>query len=177
MDCKVIQDNLSAYMDRELAPAEAESIRLHLSACAQCSIEHEKLLKGWHALDAWEDSAPTDRLRRKILESVRPKRKVNSLRAVLSVAAVLLLVFGITLYYAGQKGRTAQGLARSQFPVQVAVGDISEDEIIANLLILQEDDFFDELDELVKIDDLPFAEEPSKRTKEPEKSSLDLFHS
>ncbi len=174
MDCKEIQDNLSAYMDRELAPAETERVRLHLGVCAQCSVEHEKLLKGWQALGAWEDSAPSDRLRRKILDSVRPQRKVSSLRTVLSVAAVLLLVFGITMYYSGQKGRSVQGLAISQSPVQVPVGDVSEDEIIANLLILQEDDFFDELDELVKIDDLPFAEGPSKGSKEPERSSLDL---
>ncbi len=174
MDCKEIQDNLSAYMDLELENVEAEGIKVHLGVCTQCRAEHDELLKGWQALDAWDDSAPSDRLRRKILESVRPQRKVRTLQAVLSIAAGLLLVFGVSVYHAGQKGKTAQGLARSQSPVQVVVGDISEDEIIANLLILQEDDFFEKIDELVKIDDLPFAEEPFKGMKEPERSSLDV---
>jgi predicted anti-sigma-YlaC factor YlaD len=176
MDCKEIQANLSAYMDRELAPAAEESIRLHLGVCEQCAADHEKLLSTWQALDAWEDITPPDRIRRKILETARPQRKATSLRAVLSVAAALFLVFGVTVYYIGHEGRSMQDLAKNQPPVQTAtVGDISEDEIIANLLILLEDDFFEELDELVMIDDLPFAEEPSKSTKEPDRSSLDLI--
>ncbi len=175
MDCKEIQDNLSAYMDREVAPTEEESIRLHLGVCEQCAEQYVKLLRGWQVLDAWEDITPPDRMRRKILDSARPQRSAISLRAVLVVAAALLLVLGITVYYSGQKGRSLQDLAKIQSPVQTAVvGDISEDEIIANLLILQENDFFETLDELVKIDDLPLTDEPFNRTKDPERSSLDM---
>lgn len=174
MDCKKVQDDLSAYIDRELALAAEEDIRSHLGVCDQCTLQHAKLLKGWLALDVWEEVTPPDRMRRKILDSARPQRKAISLRAGLSVAAVLLLVFGITVYYLGQKGRSAQDLAESPSPAQTAaVNNISEDEIIANLLILEETDFFEALDELVRIDELPLAEEPSGRT-EPEKSSLDL---
>lgn len=174
MDCKEIQAELSAYIDQELALAAEEDIRTHLRVCDQCALQHAKLLRGWQALDAWEDVAPPDRMRRKILDSARPQRKAISLRAGLSVAAVLLLVFGITVYYLGQKGRSAQDLAGSPSPAQTAaVNNISEDEIIANLLILEEADFFEALDELVRIDDLPLAEEPSGST-DPERSSLEF---
>ena len=173
MDCREIQDNLSAYIDRELAPAAKESIRAHLGVCEQCTAHYAKLLKGWQALDIWEDVTPPGRLRKKVLESVKPQRRVFSVRAVLSVAAVLLLVFGITGYYLGQKGQSVQDQrAESQSTIQItAVGSVSEDEIIANLTIFQESDFLEVLDELVEIDGLPLAEEQSGRMKEPVKSS------
>ncbi|MBI5074195.1 MAG: zf-HC2 domain-containing protein [Nitrospirae bacterium] len=175
MDCREIKDNLSAYMDHELAPAAGESIRQHLGVCDQCAANYAKLLKGWQVLDAWEDSAPPDGMRRNILQSAKPRRNAVSVRAIMSLAAALILVVGLAVYYTGLKGRSIQELARKQSPIQaVTAGDISEDEIIANLLILQEGDFFEELDELVKIDDLPFAEEPSRSIKEPERSSLEL---
>lgn len=175
MDCKEIQDNLSAYIDRELAPADQESVRLHLGVCKQCTARYMILLKAWNALDTWEDVAPSDRMRRNILASVRPQRRATRLRAVLSVAAVFLLVFGLAFYYVGKESGSMQDLADSQTPAQTVVGDVSEEEIIANLLILQEDDFFEALDELVRIDDLPLVDEPSNSTKEPERSSLDLI--
>lgn len=175
MDCREIQDNLSAYMDRELTPVQEESIRTHLGVCEQCAVNYAELLKGWQLLDAWEDVMPSDRMSRKILESARTQRMAFPVRRVLSVAAALLLVFGITAYYAGQKGGSMQDLAGRQPSVQTAaVGDISEDEIIANLLILQENDFFDALDELVRIDDLPLDEESSNSRRGPERSASDL---
>lgn len=163
MECKEIQDNLPAYMDRELAQAAEESIRIHLGVCEQCNAHYTKLLMGWQVLDAWEDVTPPDSLRRRILDSARPQRKVTSLRAVLSVAALLLLVFGIIVYYSEQMNRAMQDLARNQSPLQTAaVNDINEDEIIANLLILQDNDFLEALDELVMIDELPLDEESFK---------------
>ncbi|MBI5635008.1 MAG: zf-HC2 domain-containing protein [Nitrospirae bacterium] len=174
MDCKEIQDKLSAYIDRELAPAEEERIRLHLDVCGTCTARYAMLLQAWQALDAWQDVAPPDRMRTKILASVRPQRRETRFRAALSVAAALLLVFGLAFYYFGQKSGSMQHLADSQTPVQTAVGDVSEEEIMANLPLLQEDDFIEALDELVRIDDLPLAEEPSNSIKEPERSSLNL---
>jgi len=176
VDCREIKDNLSSYIDREVEPAVNENIRAHLGVCEQCTAHYAKLLKGWQALDIWEDVTPPGKLRKKVLESVKPQRHVISIRAVLSVAAVLLLVFGITGYYLGQKDQSVQDqLAESQSTIQIAaVGSVSEDEIIANLTILQESDFLEVLDELVEIDELPIAEEPSGRTKEPVKSSLEL---
>lgn len=174
MECKAVQDNLSAYIDRELAPEAERSIGAHLSVCEQCTAQHTKLLKAWETLEVWEDVSPPDRLRRKILASAMPKNNAASVRRVLSVAAVLLLVLGIAVYYSGQKGRSVQDVSGSQSAVQAVVaGPISEDEIIANLLILEEKDFFDALDELVKIDDLPFDEESFNRRKGHERSPME----
>lgn len=176
MDCRDIREKLPAFMEGELAPAEEDFMRLHLGVCQQCAADLAKLSRGWQALDAWEDRVPPDRLRRKILGSAKPQRQAVSVRALLSVAAALILVIGIAVYYKGQKTRSAQELATKQSTLQTgAYGDISEDEIIANLLILQEHDFFEELDELVRIDDLPFAEEPFKGTGEPDRSALEVI--
>ncbi|MBI5848308.1 MAG: zf-HC2 domain-containing protein [Nitrospirae bacterium] len=172
MDCKEIQDNLSAYIDRELPSANQETVRTHLADCGQCALQYARLRRGWQALDAWEDVTAPERMRKKILESVRPQRKPVWWRAVMSSAAVLILVFGIAVYYSGQS--SLQNIANNQPSLQTAAGAFSEDEIIANLLLLQENDFFDTLDELVRIGDLPFAEEPSHGIKEPDRSSLDM---
>lgn len=175
MDCKEIQDNLSAYMDKELAPAAEESIRGHLEGCKLCSARHTELLKGWQMLDAWEEVAPPEKLRNRILDSVRPRRKAPKLRAMLSVAAAVLLVLGITVFIAGQKGTSIHAPATVRSAVNSSIPDNgSEDEIIANLDILRDNDFLDALDDLVKIDELPLIEEPAGRSKEPERSSLEM---
>lgn len=175
MDCREIKENLSAYMDHELAFAEEGAIRSHLGACEQCAADYAKLLRGWQVLEVWDDSAPPEGMRRKILQSAKPRKQVISVRAIVSVAAALILVLGLAAYYTGLKSRSTHEIAGKKSSIQTAAsGDVTEDEIIANLLILQEGDFFEELDELVKIDDLPFAEEPTRNTKEPERSSLEL---
>lgn len=174
MECKAVQDNLSAYIDRELAQEAERSIGAHLGVCEQCNAQHKKLLKAWESLELWEDVSPPERLSRKILASAMPKKNAASMRTVLSMAAALLLVIGIAAYYSAQKVRSVQDVSGSQSAVQIAGdGPISEDEIIANLLILEESDFFEALDELVKIDDLPFDEESSNKKRGYERSPVE----
>ena len=43
MDCKDIQDNLSAWVDGALTEAEAQRIRDHVSSCPVCAKEAEAL--------------------------------------------------------------------------------------------------------------------------------------
>ncbi len=175
MDCKEIQAILPAYTESGLDPVTEERVRTHLGVCAQCSARHAGLLKAWQAMDTWEEAVPPGRLRTKILDSVRPRRKTASLRAVLSVAAALLLVLGLSVYFTGQHGKPVPELATSQLPVQKeADNNVSEEEIIANLDILRDNDFLDALDDLVRIEELPLAEEPNGRAKEPKQSALDM---
>lgn len=176
MDCREIQGILPAYTESGLDPAAEELVRTHLGVCAECRARHTRLLNAWQAMDAWDEVMPPDRLRTKILDSVRTRRKTASLRAILSVAAALLLVLGLSLYFTGQHGRLAPELTTSRLPVQTETdNNVSEEEIIANLDILRDDDFLEALDDLVRIDELPLAEEPAGNPKEPKRSSLEMI--
>jgi hypothetical protein len=53
--------------------------------------------------------------------------------------------------------------------------DSDVEETIANLHILQNEEFFDTLEELVKIDYLPLLEEPDHLPTEEERSSLEMI--
>jgi anti-sigma factor RsiW len=43
MDCRQYQEDFTAYMDGELAPARAGEIRLHVQRCSECAEELESL--------------------------------------------------------------------------------------------------------------------------------------
>lgn len=43
MNCKSVQNRLSAYIDRELTGTEMLSVRAHLSVCEMCRIEEDGL--------------------------------------------------------------------------------------------------------------------------------------
>ena len=44
MTCKETQEYLSAYLDRQLTPADLSEVRLHLEACAACRAEEKSIL-------------------------------------------------------------------------------------------------------------------------------------
>src|SRR5262245_46023849 len=43
MRCDDCRDALSSYVDGELMPEEAKSIRDHIASCSECATEHETL--------------------------------------------------------------------------------------------------------------------------------------
>ena len=55
MTCKSVQDNLSAYLDRELASGEMAAIRAHLHDCDACADEARAL----RTLKSMLNAAPT----------------------------------------------------------------------------------------------------------------------
>ncbi len=61
MDCRQIQENLSAYLDGELPPVEAAALRRHLDGCAACRQMAEELRSVSALLkNAPRQPAPTD---------------------------------------------------------------------------------------------------------------------
>lgn len=168
MNCAEVRDMIAEFVDRELAAPADAAVRLHLDRCAVCRAEYEKVLAGWQALDAWEDVRPPEMLKDKIIRTVRPERRYSRMRVLVPLAAAILLFVSVSLYYAGQKTGIMQVATQSQEET-VALGDVSEDEIIANLDMLRENELLDALDELVKLDILPLMDEPI----DPEKSSLE----
>jgi predicted anti-sigma-YlaC factor YlaD len=45
MTCKETQELISAYLDRQLAPADISEVRLHLTTCAACRAEEHAVLQ------------------------------------------------------------------------------------------------------------------------------------
>jgi len=50
MNCENVRTQLSAYLDGELAPDEAEAVRAHLAWCPGCAEEYRRLTAVWDAL-------------------------------------------------------------------------------------------------------------------------------
>lgn len=57
--CKKIQNDLVAYQDKELPPAKAQAIEVHLQNCALCAQELSDLQASLGLLLAWNDIAPS----------------------------------------------------------------------------------------------------------------------
>jgi anti-sigma factor RsiW len=44
-NCETIRDSIGSWLDGELSPSESESVRLHLTACSDCSMARHELEK------------------------------------------------------------------------------------------------------------------------------------
>jgi len=175
MDCMEVQEKLPLYHDRDLNETQMKGVDEHLKTCGQCRKDYAGLASAWDVMDAWEDTAPPDRLRKRILGNIPRKGKARWLRVALPVAAGFLMVIGVALYYAGfGTGKTGDMTERVAVQQSDEHAKINEDEIVANLEILEEEEFYDALDEMVKIDYLPLIDEPEGGEQSLERSSLDL---
>ncbi len=175
MDCQDVKNKLSVYIDGDPDKEQASLVEDHLRGCQICSYEYRRMLKAWETLDLWEDAEPPAYLRKSILYRIKKEKTVKSLKVLIPAAAVLIITAGIFLFYEGSGLKDEKGLiTKTQEPLFQAKKDaeeVNEEEIISNLHILQEKDFYDSLDILKKIDYLPLVEEPYEN-KDNEKSSF-----
>lgn len=176
MGCQKIQEMLPAYQDRALNESEVEGIEEHLLVCKSCRSMNRALNEAWDALEIWEDVDVPEKSRKTIVSRLPEQRKMYWAKIVLPVAAALVIVFGMTLKFAWMKSERQMQMPVSA-PAQLSAEhpDIDEDDLIANLHILQDEEFYDSLEELVKIDYLPLVEEPKQEETDKERSSLDVI--
>lgn len=176
MHCEWVKQNLSAYIDGELGSGLADGLKEHLSSCNSCSAEYHAMVRAWEMLDAWEDVLPPERLRQNILSDVRRFRRQKWTMMMIPAAAALIIVIAAFLLF-GTGVREEQGLlaVRSETALVLSDRDLAErekEEIIANLQLLQERDFYESIETLRKIDYLPLVgEEP--RGEDGQSSSLE----
>lgn len=156
MNCEWVKDNISAYIDGELTGSQEEMIDSHLSECSECRAEFDRLSMAWDALTLWEDKQPPLHLKTAILSRIKTEKYSRLLRILLPVAAVLVITFSIFLLYDEINHYDKQALiskkAEGEFSMPVEMVSIDEDEIITNLEIIEEQDFFDSLEMLETID-------------------------
>jgi len=162
MNCEWVRNNLSAYMDGELNGDSKEMVEGHLSVCSECRAELGLLSKAWTALNLWEDEQPPAYLKQAILGSVKSDKHTRLLRALLPVAAVLIIALGIMMFYGRlndfDKNTLVSEKTKAQVPLRAHEGGTEEDDIIANLQIIEEKEFYESFDVLRNIDYLPVME-------------------
>lgn len=103
-ECLAALGELVAFLDGELAPAEAEAVAAHLARCASCGAERRALEATWAALDVLTPLEPrpawTERVERAALRG-EPRRSAARLvrrggwRAAAALAAALPLAAGL----------------------------------------------------------------------------------
>jgi hypothetical protein len=175
MECKDIIEMLPAYQEGELQEAVGHELEAHLQVCKACRNVQKGLFDSWRLLEAWGDSEPPERVTTTILSRISRQRKLFWWKVALPAAAALLIVFGAMFRFAEWESKIPQEVSL-RGPVQLSAErpDIDLEELIANLHILQNEEFFDTLEELVKIDYLPLLEEPDHMPAEHERSSLEM---
>lgn len=176
MDCRNIQRLLPAYQDKELTGAQVREIEDHLLTCTACRDMKSAVSESWSNLGAWEDSEVPRRARESLMSCVSRQRKMLWIKIALPVAATLVIIFGLTIRYMGYRneGRIQVPLASTD-QMSTEHADVDEDELIADLHILQDEEFFDAVEELVSIDYLPLVEEPSQTETDEQRSSLPVI--
>ena len=75
MKCRIVQEKLSAYQDKELEPGEEEEISRHLIGCQSCRAQYEKLERVWQTLGGVKEIHPDPWFFRKIVRKIRESRE------------------------------------------------------------------------------------------------------
>ena len=179
MNCEWIKDNLFVCTDREPDPSKDLILNEHLRDCSACRLEYEKIQKAWNTLDFWEDLEPPAHIQKNILRKIKGRRQTKWLSVIVPAAAVLLIVAGITFFYRTNGPMNNRQLSAenedSPVPAHTEITQENVDDIIANLQLLREKDFYDSLDKLEKIDYLPLVEDPQKESEIDQRSLLELI--
>jgi len=108
MSCET-ENELTAYLDGELAPADAAAVRAHLAGCERCRATLAVLRRTLETLQGLPDFEPSLALRRQVLGRVvdapaplgarlaallRPAVLVPSAAGLLAASAVAVLLWG-----------------------------------------------------------------------------------
>lgn len=179
MHCDSARSDIAAYTDGTLSTEQQKRVAYHIERCESCRSEYEKMVIAWTHLGAWEDIDPPVSMTVDILKRLRKEKVTRHFRLLLPAAAVLLISIAVFMFYDSQRVDSKREIASTNDNSSVGVTtpekQVSEDEIISNLSILQEKEFFDAFDTLKKIDYLPLVEDIEKYQHHDPKSSLEVF--
>lgn len=163
MNCQWVQQNFSAYIDNELPQNQKEMVESHLSRCSRCKTELDSISYAWNALSLWEDRHPPLQLKESILKAVKKDKSFNFMRLLLPVAAVFVIALSIVFFYRVLGNHDQKALITDEREIQPLVSVesvmVDDNEIIKNLQLLEEKDFYENVEVLKTIDYLPLVEE------------------
>jgi anti-sigma factor RsiW len=95
MNCPEVRERLTAFLDGELPPAEAEAVRAHVAACAECAVRADEGRAVAEACRAWADREPSDGFAARLAHTARVRARARRWRPFLSAAALLLVGVGL----------------------------------------------------------------------------------
>lgn len=111
-----VVDELSAYLDGELAPADADRVRRHLEACADCRAELQALRDAQALLRSLPEVEPPASLRTRVLDRVRrrarPAGAWRRLPVWITAGAVAAAAVGFALQQADRWRLAALGASQ-----------------------------------------------------------------
>jgi len=107
MKCKEIQENLSAYLDKELSEIEIKLVEKHLKECLECSSLLSSLKKAVNILQAMPALNVSEKFTENLFHKINskdtkilffPKNINKKILSYVVIAACLLLVIKITFF-------------------------------------------------------------------------------
>ncbi|GAB4484906.1 MAG: hypothetical protein OHK006_10050 [Thermodesulfovibrionales bacterium] len=161
-ECTGVRDLLPRYCEDGLDAPEISAVEAHLASCSECAEFRNRLVSSWNLLDSWDVPDPPLGFSGRILARLHEERRNVWLRKALPAAALLLIMLGLVwLSVSSDRERSDNLAGRTLTSPQQVVGQppASEEEIIATLELLEEKEFYDNIEELKKIDYLPLVDE------------------
>ncbi len=127
-ECRDIREQLSSYLDEELAPAQSVVITRHLEACPACRQEFQRWQEVWDLLLLPPETAPAG-LDRRILERLEPRPHSRWFNLALT-ASFLIGVFlggqlGLNLYEGQNLVQATPESALEEVLADVPAGSLS----------------------------------------------------
>ena len=175
MECNDTEKMLPAYCEGDLAEAVVREIEEHLRVCQKCRDLWRGLPESWRLLETWGEYDPPERMTQQILSRISRQKRIFRWRVALPAAAALLIVAGAIFRFGGWDNRGPREVpVRVPMELSAERPDVDLDELIADLQILENEEFFDTLEEMVNIDYLPLLEEPNHGEEERQGSSLEM---
>ena len=124
MACDAWTEKLDAYLDGELAPAEASALSVHMRSCSACAADALERVQMKRAVaTAGKRYEPSAELRARIAKSVAVKTPRNSgwLWKLVAAPAILVLIISLAVnIYVGREGARRQRVYSELIDLHVA---------------------------------------------------------
>jgi anti-sigma factor RsiW len=170
VSCKDHENNLVPFLDGRLDPAATAGVEAHLKSCAACRKEAAQLRQTWKLLGYYPGHNVNRQLPARMLEMARLQLEVErrwtyKLRRhlpIIASAAVVLLVFGVTMLLgpsrlASEYDRELAKLSSEEERAVVQNLDLYENlDTVQNIDVLEDDQVVEYLDIVTSLSDEDF---------------------
>lgn len=169
VSCKDHENDLLPYLDRRLDADAAARVEAHLASCPDCRREADRLRQTWKLLGYLPGRNVSPQLPARVLEAARLQLEVerrwgHKLRRhlpILASAAVVLLVFGVTMLLGpgqivSEYDRELAALAEEDRAVVQNLDLYENLDAVQNIDVLQDDQVVEYLDLVTSLSDEDF---------------------
>jgi anti-sigma factor RsiW len=163
MECKDARELLSPYLDRELAAADAEQVRVHLKACDSCRRVLAEMRKSWDILGLFAAPAVSGNFNARFWKKIGAMKTAESaagepqpipllirIRRIAGYAAAAAIIVGLCIYlvFGGPSGAPAKQLSSEDAQVVENLEVLESLEVVKDLDVVENLDILTQLDEM-----------------------------